>query len=167
MAQSSREGNLFEKARASMGAALESDWEWREGHEARLHLFHRFGRLEDLLVEYQTKDPAPGTIGAEMERIIRLAQEFSASPPSVATGLPDSADWKIWLQLFPLTVGIPLLAWGGLELSKALQDRGGQGQLYAFLTLMTVGAGILLLSLQILKILKGPKTARKRSGVHP
>jgi len=112
----------FEEAASAFASTLDVDESWEEGHQLRILLFGRYGKLEDLRTLYGSQ----GEKGRRWEELVRLVarfreEDFRNQDPAFI--LP-SKDWGT--RLFFLVVGLSMTFWGSLwykssvEASRAL-----------------------------------------------
>ncbi len=112
MARERRDTLLFQKADQGIAGVLRDHWDWKAGHQNRVDLYYCFGKLGDLLAEYQKtgeRDPARAAACGETIRLIQLVARFQGEKPGVSESLREEDDTSLLVRSFwPLLLAIGL-----------------------------------------------------------
>jgi tetratricopeptide (TPR) repeat protein len=94
----------FDDAAASWESVLSLDQDWAEGHQMRVLLYGRYGRLDELLLLYESM----GALGSRWAENVRLVRRFSEEgvPNPGDAGLVFKRAW--WIRPFFLVAGLLL-----------------------------------------------------------
>jgi len=110
MARERRDPRLFEKADKRIADILRDHWDWQAGHQSRMDLYFCFGKLDDLLAEYQAvsdQDPSRAAACAEFIRLIRLMARFKQEKPAVPESLKGEDAASLVVESFwPLLLAV-------------------------------------------------------------
>lgn len=167
-AETTSDPELFERAQAAFSGILEADWGWMEGHQVRLRLHQRSGRLEELLEKYRTSGPEGDgePIRAEMIRVLELTRKFAAVPPAASTSFSGWKGWKSGTVPVLTMIGAALLFWWGLSLLHLARARGMDGENLLLPAGLLVLSGAFLVLYSAFKFRRGPgrKGSLPKSG---
>lgn len=114
MAQDRRDPVLFTKTDGQLVQILQGHWDWQAGHQRRVDLYFCFGKLDELVAEYQKtgeQDPSRASRCAEVIRLIQLVRRFKDELPMVPESLRGEDELSLLFRSFsPLLLGI-LVCW--------------------------------------------------------
>lgn len=157
--------SLFQKTNEILARSLEDDWDWEEGHQYRVELFSRFGKLTDILEEYQQialRDNLKREVCQKIIKIIQLIDRFKNEKEPVSTTLAKEDELSVlWKCFWPSLLG-GLIVWVVVAF-PSLVVFGDNDNNYGIYSLR-VALGISLLSLLVLNILsyRKEKKSEKR-----
>lgn len=162
-AMATKNNLLFQTANETLLRGLGDDWNWEKGHQCRVDLFSRFGKLPDLLGEYESvakQDNAKKNNCEKVVGIIRLVEKFKSETEPVVTAVGrDNEFIIIWKCFWPSLFGA-LVVWAVMNISSWFVSVDS-GNNIGFISLKAI-LGFSLLSLIFLNILSYRK--EKKSG---
>jgi tetratricopeptide (TPR) repeat protein len=156
-----QELSLFNKANDELRNLLLTKWDWEQGHQYRLDLFYHFGRLKDLLTDYEQigrKDENRKGVCEKVINIIHLTNKFQNNPPNVTTNLESDFDRVLLLKSFwPLAFGLPVLLWAAYSVSTFPHAKDEGNIVFLFFIFVIFGLIIVMLFFVSMKLYRAKK----------
>jgi hypothetical protein len=158
---SRRDVVLYERARAALTQALDSDWLWDQGHQFQIDLSICFQKQADLINDYEKmslNNEARKSVSERMIKVIRLTEKFKDNPPVVSTNLTsDFGGMSFFKKYWIVLLGLPILLFAIYEVPNIFYGNKEKISFLAPFIFLTLGAGILVLILMGLNIYRKNK----------
>jgi hypothetical protein len=109
----------FEEATSFLTSWLEKDDHWDDGHQLRIILYDRFGKLADLQRVYESA----GESGKRWIEVIRLIGRFrDEGVPIKALDEFKRDSREGWIRLVFLVLGLAMTFWGSIWFRHSFQE---------------------------------------------
>ncbi len=139
---------LFQKADEALISVFQTSWTWERGHQTRVDLYYNFGKLEELLNEYENislEKDFRYSISQKMIKIINLTRKFKETPPAVLTTVKGDNQTIYIKSFWPLFIGVPILLWGAYEIAALPHSREGGNVVILFFVFLFIALSIIVL----------------------
>lgn len=156
--------SMFDAANEALMQTLHKEWGWEKGHQFRVDLFSRFGKLADLREEYENiaRQDAPRKESCEdIVKIIKLTEKFKNEPPAVLTELnQEDKLFAVLKNFWPLFVGA-MIGWVAIEVTASFVSDDKNNKLIVFL--LRGFLGFSLLGLLVMNVLSYRKNKDQKN----